>query len=90
MADALAARGTYGNQLEAQQRLTEAYADSYHLSELRFRSGVDSFLNVLDSQRQLYSAQQNLITLRQQQLSSLVTLYKVLGGGWGAGTVVSR
>jgi multidrug efflux system outer membrane protein len=83
VSDSLAARGTYGSQLEAQQRLVEAYADSYRLSELRFRSGVDNFLNVLDSQRQLYNAQQTLIALRQEQLSSLVTLYKVLGGGWG-------
>ncbi|SHK06862.1 outer membrane protein, multidrug efflux system [Roseomonas rosea] len=82
VADALAARGTYGSQVEAQRRLAEAYADSYRLAELRFRSGVDSYLTVLDSQRSLYGAQQALITLRQEQLSSLVTLYKVLGGGW--------
>jgi multidrug efflux system outer membrane protein len=82
VADALAARGTYGNQVEAQRRLTEAYADSYRLAELRFRTGVDSYLSVLDSQRSLYGAQQTLIALRQEQLSSIVTLYKVLGGGW--------
>lgn len=82
VADALAARGTYGNQLEAQKRLTDAYADSYRLSGLRFRSGVDNFLTVLDSQRELYSAQQNFITLQQEQLNSQVTLFKVLGGGW--------
>ena len=82
VADSLAARGTYGSQLEAQQKLTEAYADSYRLSELRFRSGVDNYLTVLDSQRELYSAQQQLITLQQERLSNLVTLYKVLGGGW--------
>ncbi|WP_304621454.1 efflux transporter outer membrane subunit [Roseomonas sp. 18066] len=82
VADALAARGTYGDQLAAQQGLTEAYADSYRLSELRFRSGVDSYLTTLDSQRELYAAQQTLITLRRDRLASLVTLYKVLGGGW--------
>ncbi|WP_426955467.1 efflux transporter outer membrane subunit [Muricoccus radiodurans] len=82
VADALAARGTFDDQVEAQRRLADAYADSYRLSELRFRSGVDSYLAVLDSQRSLYGAQQALITLRQERLSSLVTLYKVLGGGW--------
>ncbi|MCK8783305.1 efflux transporter outer membrane subunit [Roseomonas sp. NAR14] len=90
VADALAARGTYGNQLEAQQRLTDAYADSYRLSQLRFRSGVDNYLTVLDSQRSLYTAQQALIALRQERLASLVTLYKVLGGGWQEGTNMAR
>jgi multidrug efflux system outer membrane protein len=82
VADALAARGTYDNQIQAQQALTAAYADAYRLSELRFRSGVDNYLTVLDAQRELYSAQQQLIVLRQERLTNLVTLYKVLGGGW--------
>jgi multidrug efflux system outer membrane protein len=82
VANALAARGTYTDQLQAQEALTGAYADSYRLSELRFRSGVDSYLTTLDSQRELYAAQQNLITLRQERLANLVTLYKTLGGGW--------
>jgi multidrug efflux system outer membrane protein len=54
---------------------------------MRFRSGVDSFLTTLDSQRTLYSAQQTLVTIRQAQQTSLVTLYKVLGGGWNARTI---
>jgi len=82
VADALAARGTYDDQIAAQQALTDAYADSYRLSELRFRTGVDNYLTTLDAQRSLYSAQQQLITLRQARLTNLVTLYKVLGGGW--------
>jgi multidrug efflux system outer membrane protein len=82
VADALAARGTYDNQIQAQQALTAAYADAYRLSELRFRSGVDNYLTTLDAQRELYSAQQSLIVLRQERLNNLVTLYKVLGGGW--------
>ncbi|KAA2212389.1 efflux transporter outer membrane subunit [Teichococcus oryzae] len=81
-ADALAARGTYDSQLRAQRGLTASFAESYRLSELRFRSGVDNYLTTLVSQRDLYGAQQNLITLRQARLANLVTLYKVLGGGW--------
>ena len=42
---------------------------------------MDSFLSVLDSQRELYSFQQNEIGTQREQLSNLVTLYKVLGGG---------
>ena len=81
VADALAQRGTLGDQMEAQQSLTDATAVSYRLSEARYRNGIDSYLNVLDAQRSLYSAQQGLITVRLSQLVNLVTLYKVLGGG---------
>lgn len=81
VADALAQRGTLGDQMEAQQSLTDATATSYRLSEARYRSGIDSYLNVLDAQRSLYSAQQGLITVRLSRLVNLVTLYKVLGGG---------
>ncbi|ALC15686.1 RND efflux system, outer membrane lipoprotein, NodT family [Desulfuromonas soudanensis] len=81
VADALAQRGTVNDQLTAQQSLVEAAADSYRLSEARFSKGIDSFLNVLDSQRSLYGAQQNLISIRLFRLNNLVTLYRVLGGG---------
>jgi multidrug efflux system outer membrane protein len=84
VADGLAARGTYGRQLQSEQALTDAAADSYRLAMMRFRAGVDNFLTALDSQRTLYSAQQELVTIRQAQLTNLVTLYKVLGGGWTA------
>ena len=57
-------------------------AASFKLSQARYERGVDSYLDVLDSQRSLYSAQQGLIDTRLQQLSNTVTLYKVLGGGW--------
>ena len=50
--------------------------------------GLDSFLNALDSQRSLYAAQQDLINARLSQLTNLVTLYKVLGGG-APGTTVA-
>ena len=50
-------------------------------SQARYEKGVDSYLNVLDSQRSFYSAQQGLISVNLTRLSNLVTLYKVLGGG---------
>lgn len=81
VADALAQRGTLGDQLEAQQSLTDATAASHRLSQARYRNGIESYLNVLDSQRSLYSAQQGLINVRLSRLINLVTLYKVLGGG---------
>jgi multidrug efflux system outer membrane protein len=80
--DALAARGTFDEQLAAQQALVDATGETYRLSQARYRSGVDSYLAVLDAQRSLYAAQQSLITLRLSRSANLVTLYKVLGGGW--------
>lgn len=81
VADALALQGTIDDQLVAQQALTDATSTSYDLSQVRYDKGVDNYLNVLDSQRSLYSAQQNLITTRLSRLANQVTLYKVLGGG---------
>lgn len=82
VADALAARGTFDAQLAAQQALVDATGETFRLSQARYRSGVDSYLAVLDAQRSLYAAQQSLITLRLSRSANLVTLYKVLGGGW--------
>lgn len=81
VADALAQHGTIDDQLSAQQSLVDATAESYRLSEARFGKGIDSFLNVLDSQRALYGAQQNLISIRLTRQANLVQLYRVLGGG---------
>jgi multidrug efflux system outer membrane protein len=81
VADALAQRGTIDDQLSAQQSLTDATAETYRLSQARYEKGVSSYLVVLDSQRSLYGAQQNLIGARLSRLTNLVTLYKVLGGG---------
>jgi outer membrane protein, multidrug efflux system len=82
VADALADRGTLDEQMGAQQALVDSTAASYALARQRFEKGVASYLDVLDSQRSLYSAQQTLITIRLSRLNNHVTLYKVLGGGW--------
>lgn len=81
VADELAARGTYTNQLQSQNALVAATQKSYDLSQARYKAGIDSHLSVLDSQRSLYQSQQNQIVVQQQRLSNLITLYKVLGGG---------
>jgi len=82
VSDALSARGSYLEQQRAQEALVAADADAYRLAEMRFRSGVDSYLATLDAQRSLYGAQQELVTVRQAALANQVTLYKALGGGW--------
>jgi len=83
VADALANLGTLDEQVAAQQSLVDATTLSFELSGERFKSGVDSYLSVLDSQRSLYSAQHNLINLKLAKITNLVTLYKALGGGAG-------
>lgn len=80
VADALARRGTIGEQLRANQALTAAAADTYRLVEARYRGGIDSFLTSLDAQRSLYASQRTLIGTRLTSASNLVTLYRSLGG----------
>ncbi|MNM95205.1 Outer membrane protein OprM precursor [compost metagenome] len=87
VADGLAARATYNEQLDAQRALVTASADYYGLAEKRYRTGVDNYLTLLDAQRLLFSAQQQLISDRLAQLTSEVNLYKALGGGWEERTV---
>jgi multidrug efflux system outer membrane protein len=82
VADALADYGTIDDKLAAQQSLVEATSESYRLSDARYRKGIENYLNVLESQRSMYSSQQDLITVRLAKQTNLVTFYKVLGGGW--------
>lgn len=82
VADVLAERNTLTERLDAQHALLEATGESYRLSEARYKQGVDSYLGVLDAQRQLYAAQLELVDVQLAETNSLVTLYKALGGGW--------
>lgn len=81
VADALARRGTMGQQLEAQTSQRDAARVAYTLSEARFRAGVDGFLTTLDSQRALSNAEQSLLTTRLTRASNMVELYRAIGGG---------
>jgi outer membrane protein, multidrug efflux system len=84
VSDALAGRATFGEQLQAQRNVADAEAVRYRLSELRYNNGVSSYLDLLDAQRSLFTAQQALVQTRLQQLQNQVQLYKALGGGWTA------
>ena len=84
VADGLAARATYQQQLQAQRDLVQATQDYYNLAQNRYQNGVDSSLVFLDAQRSLFSSQQGLITDRLAQLVAEVNLYTALGGGWPA------
>ena len=88
VADALAGRATLVEQLRAQQAQANALQQTYKLADLRYRNGAASYLDVLDAQRSLFAAQQAAVQVQAAQAQNLVTLYKVLGGGWkepGAG-----
>ena len=80
VSDALARRGTIDAQEGAQTRLVAASQDNYRLSDARYRGGIDTFLQNLDAQRSLYSAQRSLIATRLIRANNLVTLYRTLGG----------
>src|SRR5690606_28489722 len=64
VADVMARRSTLSQQLDAQRALVQAQQQYFELSQARFSRGADSYLAVLDAQRGLYAAQQNLISLR--------------------------
>ena len=80
VADALARRGTIGEQLRARQAQREAAADTYLLTEARYRNGIESFLGSLDAQRSYYAAQRTLVLSRLETATNLVELYRSLGG----------
>jgi NodT family efflux transporter outer membrane factor (OMF) lipoprotein len=82
VADALAGQATFTEQLRAQQAVAAAEADRFRLSDLRYRSGTASYLDLLDAQRSLFNAQQQAIGANLLRLQNQVTLYRVLGGGW--------
>ena len=81
VADALATEGTIERELKATQDYADATKKAYELAQARYRHGSESFLTVLDSQRQYVSAQTQLTVAQQARAMSLVTLYKTLGGG---------
>ncbi len=82
VADGLAARGTYDDQLAALVRFTDAEQRSLDLAQLRFKSGVDNYLAVLTAQTALYNAQLTTVAARLARLANIVDLYRALGGGW--------
>ncbi len=82
VADALAARASFDEQLAAQIARAEAEQQRYELSEQRYRAGIESYLSVLEAQRDLYLAQTQLIEVRLARLTNLADLYRALGGGW--------
>ena len=80
--DALVEIHTYKNQMEAVGRKENAAKNANRLAQLRYDKGVSSYLEVLETERALFSAQLELSELKQLYLNGYVKLYKALGGGW--------
>lgn len=80
VSDALIAYSKYRDFREHQERLTAAAQDAARLSDMRYRAGATSYLEV--SQTNWFSAQLNLARARLNERMSLVQLYIALGGGW--------
>ena len=82
VADALAGRATWSEQVRAQAAVVEAETVRFRLARLRYDNGIASYLDLLDAQRSLFAAEQGLVQARLARLQNQVQLYRSLGGGW--------
>jgi multidrug efflux system outer membrane protein len=67
-----------------QEALATAARDTLRLANIRYSNGVSPYLEVLDSERELFDAELGLTQLQRDELLAVVRLYKALGGGWQA------
>ena len=82
VADALVARKSYQQQIAAEELLITSQQKRFDLADARYRQGLDTYLNVLSAQQDLYSSRQSLLQTHADSLTNLTRLYKALGGGW--------
>jgi multidrug efflux system outer membrane protein len=80
--DSLIATRKIREQQAAQDRQVQALQRTLRLATLRYENGYSSFLEVLDAQRSLFSAELQQVQLQRARLGAIVNLYKALGGGW--------
>ncbi len=79
--DALVSIETYKEELVAQESRTTTAIGSEELAHVRYDEGSTTYLEVLEQQRQSFSAQLDLLSNRLNLLNSYIRLYKALGGG---------
>ncbi|HTS31219.1 MAG TPA: efflux transporter outer membrane subunit [Bryobacteraceae bacterium] len=84
VSDALIAHQRVRESREKQVALVAALQDRLRLAYLRYRGGVDTQLNALDADRDLFQAELDLARIRLDEILTVVQLYKALGGGWQA------
>jgi len=82
VADGLAARGTFDDQIVSLEHVTTAERRRLELAQLLYKNGESDYLDVLTAQTGLYDAELVLVSTRLERLTNLVDLYRALGGGW--------
>jgi multidrug efflux system outer membrane protein len=82
VSDSLIALQRYREYREQEEKLTAAAEDATRLARMRYQGGSTSYLEVLTTDTNYYSAQLTLAAAREQEAISLVQLYSALGGGW--------
>lgn len=82
VSNALVAYQKYREFREHQERLVSASRDAVNLSNMRYKGGYSSYLDVLTNQTTLFSGELTLASAREEEMLSLVQLYNALGGGW--------
>jgi outer membrane protein, multidrug efflux system len=82
VSDALIGYQKYREVRVHQQRTVADLLETVRISNIRYAGGTTTYLEVLDGQRSLYSAELTLAAARGDEYRSLVQLYKALGGGW--------
>jgi multidrug efflux system outer membrane protein len=82
VSDALIAYNKYHVVRERQEQTVKDLQASVDVSLMRYRGGTSNYIDVLDSQRSLFTADLTLAQARNNEYQSLVQLYKALGGGW--------
>ncbi|HLR83267.1 MAG TPA: efflux transporter outer membrane subunit [Paenalcaligenes sp.] len=80
--DALAGEATYQEQLDAMRAMEGSAAESLRLANLRYETGIDSFLQVQTAEVNLYGTQLQFVQTGLESLLNRLNLYKALGGGW--------
>jgi len=82
VADALAARATLAEEIDAQKAGRDAQFERLSLAQARYQNGIASYLDVLDAERELFNAEQALVQSQLLRLTNAVDLYRSLGGGF--------
>jgi multidrug efflux system outer membrane protein len=82
VADALVEHRKRGESRVQQEALVVSLRDAARLADVRYRGGVSSYLEVLDTERQLFDAELALAQAERDELLAVIRLYRALGGGW--------
>ncbi len=82
VSDALVGREKITQLRQEQEGLVESLRKAVELADLRYRGGVSSYLEYLDSERELLDGELRLVQIRRDESASVITLYRSLGGGW--------